>query len=299
MIFNLHKESWMGKFGSSVKKGATILVIGLSIGTLLSGCGGSSAPQPSTSYTTSQLYAYMTAVQDDSGAVTTTVQLRDSNLITANYVYLAGGETLYSSVDKSPQQYVSYSGNLFGNSLNLSQHLKIMSARDLYMDYQLFGQVLQGLPEYFASDTASSGTSTVRAYVDFERSGNAMTGTSLIDLPGAFQILSPASAGLVPRSSPLTLTWNNVDATTTMALKVAGICDDSKRYNLTLNLGTDTGTATLNSADYFPTIGVANTATCMTAFILQRSKMGGVSSKFAFGSFTGVQQRTVQFNTTP
>jgi len=289
----------MGKFLNSLKKGAILSLCGLIPGILLSGCGGGSSPLPSGSFTTSTIYAYMTAVQNESGNVTTTVQLRDGPASTANYLYLSSGETLYSTLDISPQQYLNFNGNLFGNTLLVSQHLKTMMSRDLYIDNSLFNQIVYGKPEYYATDTPASGVSPVRAYVDFERSGNVMTGASFIDLPGGFQILNPASAATLSRAQPLTLNWNNVDATTTMSLNIAGVCSDGNRYSMTRTIGADTGTVTLNSADYFPATGVSASANCLTAFMLRRMRIGSVSSQFAFGSFTGVQQRTVQFTTNP
>lgn len=282
------------------RKGAAASIVMAVLPVLLAGCGGGSSPLPTGSFTTGSIYAFMKAVQNESGSVTTTVQLRDGvDPITARYLYLSAGESLYSSVEKPPQEYVNFSGNLFDNALDLSQHLKVMTSRDLFIDYFLFTQIVYGKPEYFATDTPIAGTSPVRAYVDFSRSGNVLTGTSSIDLPGAFQIGSPAAAATLSRATPVSLTWDNVDATTTMTLNVAGVCTDGNRYSMTVNLGTDTGAATLNSADYFPATGVGTTANCLTAFILQRSRTGPVSAQFAFGSFTGVQQRTVQFTTTP
>lgn len=286
----------MAKSGCGMKKGAAYSVIGLVVASL-SGCGGSSSPLPSSSFTTNSIFAYMTAVQDESGSVTTTVQLRDSNSPTANYIYLSSRETLYSTLDKAPQEYVNFSGNLFGNSQDLSQHLNNMGRRDRSINYYLFSEPVYGQTEYFTTDVPASGSPT-RVYIDFERS-SGWTGVSTIELPGAYQISSPASASSHSRATPLTLRWNNADAATTMSLNIAGICSDNNRYTKTLSPVADTGTVTLNSADYFPASGVSPTASCLTAFILQRSRTGFISPSFATGSFTAVQQRTVQFTTTP
>lgn len=270
------------------------------VAALLAGCGGGGSPAPSTSYPTSSIYAYMKAVQDESGNVTTTVQLRNGSASTSTYLYLAGGETLYASLDIPPQQYLNFSGNLFGNSLVLSERLKVMASRDLYINYGLFTQVVSGKPEYFTVDTPTVGSSPVRAYVDFSRAGNVMTGASSIDLPPAFQILAPAAEASVSRAAPLSLSWTNVDPTATMILDVAGSCVDGSRYTLNHIIGPDTtGSVTLTSADYFPATGISSSINCRVAFMLQRVRTGGVSTQFAFGSFNGIQQRTVQFNTTP
>lgn len=281
------------------RKGAVAPILTLLSLALLAGCGGGDVASPSSWYPTNNIYAYMKAVQDESGNITTTVQLRNGPLSTDAYLYLSDGETLYTSLDKPPQQYINFNGNLFGNSLELSQRLKVMSARDLYTDYLLFTRVVFGKPEYFSHDTPSSSASPVRVYVDFERTGNAMAGESTVELPPAFQILAPAGEASVSRATPLALTWTDVDITTTMELDVAGICADGSRYNLNLILGADTGSATLNSADYFPTTGISPSINCRVAFMLQRVRTAGVSPNFAFGSIKGVQQRTVQFTTTP
>ena len=265
---------------------------------LMSGCGHGDSPSPSASYPTSSIYVFMKAVQDESGNVTTTIQLRDSTASTAQYLYLSGGDALYTSLDISPQQYMSISGNLFGNSLALSQHVKVATSRDLYTDYFLFNQIVYGKPEYFSFNTPDAGVLPVRAFVDFERAGNVMTGASFVDLPPAYQIAAPASNATVSRAAPLTLTWTNTDPAATMLLNVAGSCVDGSRYTQSHVIGADTtGSVTLASADYFPATGPA--VNCRVAFILQRVRSGSVSPKFAFGSFDGVQQRTVQFNTTP
>lgn len=284
----------------SARKGAIAPILALLSALSLAGCGGANYPAPSTSYTTNTIYAFMKAVQDETGNVTTTVQLRDGlDPVAARYLYLAGGETLYTSLDISPRQYLSYNDNLFGNSLDLSRYLKVMNARDLYIDHFLFYDIVLGKPEYYSLNTPTAGTSPVRAYVDFERTGNVLAGESSIELPAAFQILAPASRASVTRATPVVLTWSNVDATATMHLDVAAICDGNLRNTLNRNLGVDTGTTTLNSADYLPA-GLDAAASCQVAFILQRLHSGPASSNFAAPSIIeGVQRRTVQFTTIP
>lgn len=268
-------------------------VLMLSSLTLLAGCGGNAA-SPTTWYPISSIYAYMRAVQDASGNVTTTVQLRNGPTGAASYLYLDGGDMLYSSLDTSPQQFISFNGNLFGNSIELSQRLKAMSSRDLYADYGVFTNVISGKPEYFSVDTPDASSSPTRAYVGFDRNGQVLE--SFVELPPAFQISSPASGASISRATPVTLSWTNVDPASTVELDVAGACTDNSRYNLHLILGADTGSATLNSADYYQGSASIN---CQVAFMLQRVRPGTISPQFAFGSITGVQQRTVQFTSTP
>jgi len=122
---------------------------------------------------------------------------------------------------------------------------------------------------------------------------------SSVDLPAAFQITSPAADASVSRAAPLALTWTDVDPATTMELEVAGICMDNSRFSMHLLLGTDTGSATLSSANYLPATGVSPTINCRIAFMLQRVQFGAVSPEFAFGSFSGIQQRSVQFTSIP
>ncbi len=282
----------------SVRKESVALILTLLSLTLLASCKDGSNASPSNWFPTNSIYAYMKAVQHESGSVTTTVQLRDGLSSTAAYLYLSNGETLYASLDVPPQQYLNFNGNLFGNALELSQHLKVMSSRNLYTDYLLFTQVVWGKPEHFSVNTPISSASPTRAYVDFERTGNVMTGDSSIALPPAFQILTPAAEANVPRATAVVLTWSNVDPTTTMKLDVGVICTDGSQKTLNLSLGPDTGTTTQNSASYLPT-GVSPSVNCRVAFMLQRVRTGGVSPKFAAGSFEGAQQRTVQFTITP
>lgn len=264
---------------------------------LLAGCTDGLSPSPSNWFPTSSIYAYMKAVQDESGQVSTTVQLRDGPLTTSGYLYLSEGDKLYSSLDIAPQQLFNINGNLFSNSLNLSQRLKEMTARDLYSDFLLFTEILWGKPEYFAMHTQSAGNTAKVAYVGFERSGNLLTGDSSIVLPGGYQISAPLYDAVASRAAPLVLSWTNVDTAATMELDVAGSCADGSRYTKHIQLGADTGTATLNSADYYPAGGPA--IDCRVALILQRVRIGGVSTQFAFGSFSGVQQRTVQITSNP
>lgn len=280
----------------SAHKGAVTPILTLLSLTLLAGCGGETA-SPTTWYPINSIYAYMKAVQDVSGNVNTTVQLRNGPTGTANYLYLDGGDTLYSSLDTSPQQYLNFNGNLFSNSMELSQRLKAMSSRDLYTDYGVFTNVIFGKPEYFSVDTPNTSSSPTRAYTGFERSGQMME--SSVELPTAFQITAPASGASISRATPLALTWTDVDPATTMELDVAGICADNSRFNLHLILGNDTGSTTLSSANYFPATGISPSINCQMAFMLQRVRTGVVSPQFAFGSITGVQQRTIQFTSTP
>jgi hypothetical protein len=243
----------------------------------------------------------MKAVQDESGNVATTVQLRDGVAPTAQYLYLAGADVLYTSLDEPPKNFMSFNGNLFSNSLILSQRLKVASSRNLFSDYILFTKVVTGKPEYFSIDTpvAAASLVPVRAYVDLERAGHVFAGESFVDLPLAFSITAPASAASVSRATPLVLSWTNVDATTTMRLNVASICEDGSRYNLSHNIGTDTGAATLNGTDYFPATGTSPSTNCRVAFMLQRVRTSGISPNFALGTFEGVQQRAIQFTTIP
>lgn len=266
---------------------------------LLSACGGAGQPAPTSWYATNNIYAYMRAVQDESGSVVTTVQLRDGPSTSAKYLYLASDETLYSSLNTSVQQHLNFNGNLFGNSQTLAQNLRVMTARDLYTDHLLFGSTVWGTPEYFSSDTPVVSANPVRVYVEFERGGHALTGESVVDLPPAFQILSPTKNVTLSRVNPVLITWTNVDPLTTIELDVAGVCVDGSRYQLHHLLGADTGTVTLNAAQYFSASGPSPATECHVALMLQRIKNGSVSSRFAFGSFTGAQQRGVQFVSTP
>lgn len=277
------------------------ILLALALG-VLAGCnGGGKQPMASSSFSTSNIYAYMKAVQDGNGTVTTTVQLRDGPANTAAYLYLSNGDALYSTLDVPPGQYLNLNGggNLFNNSLATSQHLKVASQRDIYNDYQVFIQTI-AQPEYFTLDTQSSGSTSTRVYVDFERQGT-LTGDSSVVLPPSFQISAPAANASISRAASPTvaLTWTNVDATTTMELDAAGSCVDGSRYTLHRALGTDTGTFSLTTADYFPATGVSTATSCRVALLLSRVRLGGVSPQFAFGSFTGVQRRTVQFTSTP
>jgi hypothetical protein len=266
---------------------------------LLAGCGGDSAPHPSDWYATGSIYAFIKAVQDESGSVTTTVQLRDgSDIATARYLYLDGSDTLYATLDIPPRQYMSFSGDLFNNSLVTSQNLKVMSSRNLFTDHLLFSSVTSGKPEYFSVDASAAGSSTVRAYVDLERSGNVMVGESSIELPPAFQITTPLAAASVSRTSPPVLTWTPVDATSNMLLDIAYLCADNSNGTLSFDLGVDTGSAVLDAA-HFPTPPTNPSSSCQVAFKLQRVRTGSISANFALGTFTGVQQRAVRFTTIP
>ncbi|HEY0665152.1 MAG TPA: hypothetical protein VGD24_03720, partial [Gallionella sp.] len=132
---------------------------------VLAGCSDGTAPSPSNIFLTGNIYAYMRAVQDESGSVTTTVQLRDGPASTAGYIYLSAGESLYSSLDASPVQLITFESNLFGNALTFSQRLKVMAERDLYRDFFLFADVLWGKPEYFSHDKVDADIAPTRAYV--------------------------------------------------------------------------------------------------------------------------------------
>jgi hypothetical protein len=280
------------------RKGVLFQVATLLSLALLAGCTGGESALPSSWFPASSIYAYMKAVQDESGGITTTVQLRDGpDPVTANYLYLSSGETLYSNLDKPIRQALSFDSNLFSNSLALSQHLKVMSERNLIFDYGIYSDVLLGKPEYFSFDTPTTSTLPVRAYVGFERSGQELAGEYAIELPPAFQILSPVAEAVVTRATPISLTWSDIDTTSTMELDVAGICTDSSRYDMHLVIGLDTGSYPLNIADVIP---AAVTVDCRLAILLQRVRLAYITTPFAFGSYSkGVQQRTVQFTSTP
>ncbi|HEY0634224.1 MAG TPA: hypothetical protein VGE00_02485, partial [Gammaproteobacteria bacterium] len=63
---------------------------------------------------------------------------------------------------------MNFSDDLFGNSMDVSQQLKVMSERDLNHDYLLFADVTWGTPEYY-SLAQLDGAAAKRAYVVFQR----------------------------------------------------------------------------------------------------------------------------------
>lgn len=270
---------------------------------LMTGCS-EDLSEPSKWYTTSSIYAYMKATQTESGEVTTTVELRNGNTSGATYLYLSDGETLYSALDKSPGSFFNYTEELFANSLAVSQDLKIMASRSLYTNYVLYDEIAYGKPEYFSAESPDSGVSPTRSYVAFERAGQVWAGESSIDIPPAFQIQSPAAFSTLSRATPVVLGWSNTDPATSMELVVVGDCEEGTRYILypALSISTDpdgTSSVTLSSSDYFDSSRVAASVTCQVAFLLKRVRTGPVSSNFAFGTFKGIQQRTVRFTSIP
>ncbi|HEY0635340.1 MAG TPA: hypothetical protein VGE00_08160, partial [Gammaproteobacteria bacterium] len=186
-----------------------------------------------------------------------------------------------------------------GNSLDVSQQLKVMSERNLNHDYLLFVDVIWGKPEYY-SHAHPDGAAAKRAYVVFQRHDNdQLVGESSVAFPAPFQIQAPAAEATLSRAVPLELTWSDVEPGSVMEFDVAGICSDDSRYTLHRFLGADSGSYTLHSADYFPTDQIEASQSCRVAIMLQRIKMEEVSSQFAFGNFKGVQLRTVEFTSTP
>ena len=224
--------------------------------------------------------------------------MRDGATSSADYLYLSDGDGLFSALDTSPQQYLDFSGNLFSNSLELSQHVKAMSSRDTSVDYGIFTGVSYGTVEYFAVETPSASSSPTLAYIDFKRSGNAVSAESSVELPPAFQILTPASDAIISRSTPLTVSWTGLDPSTTIEIDVAGICADNSRFTDHLNLSTDRGLYILQATNYFPS-WASPSLSCRVAFGIQRVRLGSASPQFALGIFKGIQQRTVQFTSTP
>lgn len=266
---------------------------------LLVGCEDEEEPLPTAWFATQEIYAHMKAVQNERGSVLTTVQLRNGAGSNAAYLYLSSGENLYTSLNQPPEQLLSFSDDLFTNAQATSSDLQLMQSRYLSAEYVLFSEVVWGSPEYYVTDTPETSYPT-RAYVVLERKEHEMTSSSVVDLPSPFHILEPAQWSSISRTNPLQLTWSDVDPKSTMQLDVAGLCDSDARYTMSLILGTDVGAKTLTSADYFSST-ISPQSNCHLAFLLKRIRSDGtVSTEFAFGStFQGIQQRTVQFTSTP
>ncbi len=262
-----------------------ILIIVLLL--LSAGCEPSGSP--SNTYADHDLYPNFTAVEDETGEVTTTVVL-EPDPFTGQMLYLAGGDKFYASLGTPTSQLLSMSSDLFTTSQTLSSRLKIMEWRSS--------------STYVAIDHTTGLTSPVRSYVSFERGDGRVTGETWVELPPAFTLLNPAANSSLSRTfqDPITLSWTDADNTATMQLESQVVCLGIRYTPITIDLGPDTGTAQVSAADYFPPSAPINWD-CLTAFTLKRlGPMRLISQELGLGSlntFQGIQQRTVAFTTTP
>ncbi|MFO7592848.1 MAG: hypothetical protein R6X15_02230 [Pseudomonadota bacterium] len=254
---------------------------------LLGGCGGSDSSS-SSNYTNTQIAPRITASQDQSGDVTTVAILQSSS---GASLYLGDGDRLYASLNTPPADLVNTDGDLFETGHELTTRVQIMESL--------------GTEKYYANESTDDLNPPIRAYVGFERGNGEWVGQTSVVIPRDFTILSPASYSSISRNTddPITLSWTNVDETTTMKLHSRVICN-----NLTylaeeaISLGADTGTAEVSASDYFP----ANAPTdinCHAVFTLERSSPERPISEelgtAGGSSIIGIKQKMVEFTSTP
>ena len=271
-------------------KGIGIVIFLLS----LTGCNNDT-PLPSNSVTTTEIFPAIKSVQYEDGSVLTTVELHN---FLGDYLYLSSGDNLLSSLDVPPEQLTGFSDNLFANAQVLSNRVNVLQERNLFTNYILFYTVIDGSPEYYALDNTDGLSLPIRSYVTLQRLNHQSATNSWVELPPAFSIMTPDPYSSISRSGTLTLSWSNFDNVSIMKLDVGAVCDGI-RYPASLNLGiVNTGSIVLNTADYFP-IAPPPTSNCSVSFLLNRQKLGFISPDFGGGSFEGIQQRTIQFTSTP
>lgn len=271
---------------------------------LLIACGGDGdvvIPQPTGSFADSEIYPTIKAVEDSNGVVLTTAVLRAGIDPSSTPLYLSSGDKLYASLGTPPEQLLSFSDDLFNNSLTLSTRLKLMKQRSQVNHYYLFSRVITGTPEYFATDSSNGLSRPLQAYVGFERGDMQWAGSASVQMPMTFSVLAPTFASSHSRAEPLTLTWSDVDPNSTMRLSVGGVCGEETFTIDGIELGADTtGTHVLDANDYFPD-AMPLDASCQLAFILNRVGQTQIAyfGLAGIGSFQGRQERTVIFTTTP
>ncbi len=248
---------------------------------LLTGC--SDEPVPSSTLSASDIVPIITATEDQSGEVEITAVLYNTLM---SMTTLSNGDKFYTSLGTPPDQLMNITSDLFSNSQTMSTRLKVMQERTS--------------SEYFSLDTTAGLTPPVRAYVAFERSGGQWTGQTWVDLPNDFTILTPNASSLLSRAQPITLSWSDVDPTTTMQLQSAVICGGQPFYKNDLPpFGTDTGSVVLNAADYFP--AGAPDINCFATLILQRVGPARATAGLGLGPGTiqSIKERSVEFTSTP
>ncbi len=144
----------------------------------------------------------MKARQYEDGAIQTTVELRNSLLSSASYIYLDDGDGLFSSLNAPVSTRLYFdSNNLFSSANALSSNLvwvKEMLVRDLYYDYGLFADVAYGTPEYFANHVADIASQPVTVHMAFVRAAVGALIESSVTLPPPIPYLSPPVMPLFP-----------------------------------------------------------------------------------------------------
>ena len=271
---------------------AIILAMGL---IALTACS-SSDPIKSGLVTTTEIFPIMKAVQNVDGSVITTVELHN---FSGTFLYTSFGDNLYSSLDVAPESYKNIETDLFSNAKNYSTNVKKLDSRYIYRNYGIFSTQNNSASEYFASQSLDNSSTPTRSYVSFERAENNDATNSWVEFPPSFTITNPSASSSISRANgPLTVTWSDPD-NLTMNLDVAVLCGTARwEYSVAIS-AQNTGSHVLNSSDYFPVASAEVNSTCNIAFVLRRSQAGVVSASFGGGTFTGIQQRIVQFTSTP
>lgn len=250
---------------------------------LLGGCDDSDSS--SSSYSSTQIAPRIIVSEDQYGNVTTTAVMQT---ISGTSLYLADGDTLYAALNTSPEELINADDDLFQTGHDLTTQVQIMEQR--------------GTGKYYAIDSTDDLTPPIRAYVGFERGDGDWAGQTSVVIPRDFTVLSPAYYSSISRSTedPITLSWTDVDETTTMELDVRMICDN-ETYFATVPLGVDTGTAQVNAVDYFP--ADAPDMSCHAVFTFARmtperyiaEELGTAGGS----SIRGIKQIMVEFTSTP
>lgn len=273
-----------------------VLSIVTTLGILsLGGCSSSSIPLESGLITTVEIFPIMKAVQNVDGSVNTTVELHN---FSGTFLYTSDGDSLYSSLDATPESYKNIETDLFSNVQKYSSNVKKLNSRYIFRNFGIFSTENNSASEYYANQSLENSSTPMRSYVSFERAENQDATGSSVEFPPSFVITNPDASSSISRAvGPLTLTWSDPDSLT-MNLDVAVLCGTARwEYSVSIS-APNTGSHVLNTVDYFPVASEGNSS-CNVAFVLRRSQAGVVSASFGGGTFTGIQQRIVQFTSTP
>lgn len=258
---------------------------------------------PSDNTSTIEIFPIMKAVQNVDGSVNTTIELHD---FSGGFIHTSFGDDLYSSLDDTPESFKNIETDLFQNAKNYSDNVKKLAPRFISRNFGIFTTVDNTASEYFTNQSLVDSSTPMRAYVTFDRTRRLYQPTgyqsatgSWVEFPLSFTITNPSPYSSISRADdPLTLTWSAPD-NLAMELDIAVLCGTARwEYSVAISAPI-TGSHQLNTQDYFPVTSAEINSTCQIAFLLRRSQTGVVSASFGGGSFTGIQQRTVQFTSTP
>lgn len=267
-------------------------------------CDDDSDPQiRSDSVATGQMFATFQVVSDGEDNVYAEAQLtynvpplNVSN--STDFIQLVANDELWLSAGPDIEA-VAIDDNIFGAFRDLDDTQATFnqsySQRESY-DFLFSRVIINELGTWYSARLPQSAE---REYhVSLFRNNNIGTDArnSSVTLPEPFTVTAPVSGARLSRSSDdIDITWNSIDADSTVEMEAITTCSSSNVETYSTTENSDDGSITIPAGDLdLPSL----TGTCSTTINLRKIRIGNFDARFIGGAVNGYQIRRIVIVTT-